>query len=97
MVTLRDLLQRGVLDLQGRNVWTAALWREPDSEVAESRYQVSAQGDRQLALQFSFAANLLPTELLYNTVVGKNLEIVGIWWGDGGGLGRQVDLELLIV
>lgn len=50
MVTLRDLLQRGVLDMQGRNVWTATLrhepgWRDPDSEVAESLYQASAYGD----------------------------------------------------
>ena len=46
-VTLRDLLHRGVLDMQGRNVWTATLrhepgWRDPDSEVAESLYQASA-------------------------------------------------------
>ena len=39
MVTLRDLLRRGVLDMRGRNVWTATLrhepgWRDPDSEVA---------------------------------------------------------------
>ena len=46
-VTLRDLRQCGVLDMQGPNVWTATLrhepeWREPDSQVAESLYQVSA-------------------------------------------------------
>lgn len=49
-VTLRDLLQRGVLDMRGRNVWAATVrhepgWRDPDSEVAESLYQASTKCD----------------------------------------------------
>lgn len=50
-----------------------------------------------MALQFGFAANLLPTELLYSTAMSRNLEMVGVWRVDEEGvLGRQVDLELLI-
>ena len=46
-VTLRDLLQRGVLDMRGRNVWGATVrhepgWRDPDSEMSESLQQASA-------------------------------------------------------
>lgn len=50
-----------------------------------------------MAPQFGFTANLLPTELLYNTAVTWKLEMVGVWWVDREGfLGRQVDLKLLI-
>ena len=49
-VTLRDLLQRGVLDMRGRNVWAATVrhepgWRDPDTEMAESLSHASAGGD----------------------------------------------------
>ena len=49
-----------------------------------------------MARRLSFAANLLPTELLYNTAVPRKLEMAGASWVDGDRFfGRQVDLELL--
>ena len=44
-----------------------------------------------------FAANLLPTELLYNTGVCRKLVVAGASGGNADRFfGRQVDLELLI-